>query len=139
MGRTEVKAKGLSSFVKQRPFWNFVAGYGFVLPALVLIVAFIFVPAIYGFLISLTKWDTMSPIRTFVGFSNYYDLLKFSEIWHSLFITLYYLVRTILITMALGLALFFFNEGLWILRRFAVPGGATEEVAFRILKLKPFQ
>lgn len=102
---TEDKATILFSFVKPRAFWNFVAGYGFVLPALVLIVAFIFVPAIYGFLISFTRWDMMSPTRTFVGLSNYYSLLKSTDFYHSLFVTLYYLVGTIPFTMALGLGL----------------------------------
>lgn len=92
-------------FMATRRFSDLVTGYGFVLPSLALILAFTFFPAIFGFLVSFTSWDMMSPTRTFVGVSNYVDLLGSSEFWHSLGVTMYYLVGTIPITMALGLGL----------------------------------
>jgi len=104
MTQTKAKATAAVPFLGRR-FSDFAAGYGFVLPSLALIVAFTFFPAIYGFLVSFTRWDMMSPTRTFVGLSNYVELLESSEFWHSLGVTVYYLVGTIPITMALGLAL----------------------------------
>ncbi|MGH7774372.1 MAG: carbohydrate ABC transporter permease [Candidatus Binatia bacterium] len=90
---------------RRRRFGDWVAGYGFVLPSLTIITAFTFVPIIYGFLLSFTRWDMMSPDRKFVGLDNYTNLLGSGEFWHSLFVTTYYLVGTIPLTMALGLAL----------------------------------
>jgi multiple sugar transport system permease protein len=101
----EMKDLRLPSIMRGRAFWNAVSGYGFVLPALALIVAFIFIPALYGFFISFFRWDMMSTTRTFVGASNYQELLTSSDFWHSLLVTVYYLVGTIPLTMTLGLAL----------------------------------
>ena len=84
---------------------DLVAGYAFVLPSLVLILVFTFVPALYGFAVSFTRWDMLSPRWTFVGLGNYSTLLQSRELWHSLLVTAYYLVGTIPVTMALGLAL----------------------------------
>ena len=92
-------------FLRKKQFRDLVAGYSFVLPSLVIITAFTFVPIVYGFIVSFTRWDMMSPTWTFVGLTNYYNLLTSNELWHSLFVTMYYLVGTIPITMALGLAL----------------------------------
>ncbi len=100
-----MKAAASVPFIRTRRFSDLVTGYGFVLPSLVLIAAFIFFPAIFGFLVSFTGWDMLSPTRTFVGLANYVELLGSSEFWHSLVVTMYYLVGTIPITMALGLAL----------------------------------
>lgn len=91
-------------FLRRRG-WDCIAGYGFVLPSLIIIVTFTFVPILYGFLLSFTRWDMMSPDRKFVGLQNYADLLTSVELWHSLFVTIYYLVGTIPLTMALGLLL----------------------------------
>ncbi len=105
MIRIRPKTRALMTFIATRRVADIVAGYGFVLPALLLIGAFVFLPAVYGFLVSFTRWDMMSPTRTFVGLSNYAELLESSEFWRSLAVTMYYLVGTIPITMALGLAL----------------------------------
>lgn len=105
MAQTETTVPKAAPLFRQRRFWDCVSGYGFVFPALLLIVAFVFVPAVYGFFISFYRWDMMSPTRTFVGLSNYTDLMASSEFWHSLFVTIYYLVGTIPFTMALGLTL----------------------------------
>jgi ABC-type sugar transport system permease subunit len=61
---------------------DLVAGYTFVLPSLVLILVFTFVPALYGFAVSFTRWDMLSPQWTFVGLGNYTTLLQSRELWH---------------------------------------------------------
>lgn len=94
-----------SPLLGRRQVSDLAAGYGFLLPSLLIIGAFVFVPALYGFLLSFTRWDMMSPNWTFVGLANYHNLLTSTELWHSLFVTTYYLVGTIPFTMALGLAL----------------------------------
>jgi multiple sugar transport system permease protein len=105
MIRAGVKAPAAVPWIRTRRFSDLVTGYGFVLPSLTLILAFTFFPAVYGFLVSFTRWDMMSPTRTLVGLSNYAELLESAEFWHSLGVTIYYLVGTIPLTMALGLAL----------------------------------
>ena len=102
---TLLQAPKKTRFFDRRRVWDCFAGYSFILPSLVLIVAFTFIPIVYGFLISFTRWDMMSPERKFVGVENYANLLSSDEFWHSLFVTIYYLVGTIPFTMALGLML----------------------------------
>lgn len=46
-------------------------GYLFIAPFFAVFLIFIFYPILYTFYISLTKWDGMSPVMTFVGLKNY--------------------------------------------------------------------
>ncbi len=48
-----------------------VAGWMFVLPSVLLIVLFGLIPVVWGFVLSLQKAGLISPIRPFIGLSNY--------------------------------------------------------------------
>ena len=50
--------------------------FTFILPALVMFTVFVVYPFIQGFPMSFTKWDGMSPNKTFVGLSNYLRIFK---------------------------------------------------------------
>ncbi len=84
-----------------------VAGFGFVLPAIVLFTAFIFLPMIYAFWISLQKWDILRP-PTFVGLDNYESLMVDPVFRASIINTLYYTIGTVPIGIVLSLTLAIF-------------------------------
>jgi multiple sugar transport system permease protein len=91
--------------LNRRAWADGLAGYGFVSPALVLISVFTFFPIAYGFVLSFSRWDMMSPQPKFVGAANYANLLGSTDFWHSLWVTGYYLAGTVPFTMFLGLLL----------------------------------
>ncbi len=79
-------------------------GYYFVLPFLLLLVLFKIYPLLYTFLISLMKWDLLSP-KQFLGLKNYQRLVAdevfYISIWNTFLIWLMNIVGR------LGIALFF--------------------------------
>ncbi len=66
----------------------------FIFPALLGFTIFYAYPAVRGFYISLTDWDLLGD-ATFVGLDNYTTLLKDPEFWHSMRVTLYYVLLNI--------------------------------------------
>ena len=106
MTRGETHTGSAKRWCFNRRAWaDGIAGYGFVSPALVLISVFTFFPIAYGFVLSFSRWDMMSPQPKFVGAANYANLLGSNDFWHSLWVTGYYLVGTVPFTMLLGLLL----------------------------------
>lgn len=93
-----------------RAFWNRTdrlrTGYGFVLPVLVLFVAFRIWPTINGFLLSFQDYRLMGG-STWLGLEHYRYLLQDDLFWHSLRVTLTYAAIAVPLTtvLALGLAL----------------------------------
>jgi multiple sugar transport system permease protein len=71
-GRSVPRQTTLSKNIQE---W--LAGYGFVTPALVVVLIFVFIPMIYAFFISFTNWTGLQPPREaqYVQFQNYQDLL----------------------------------------------------------------
>ena len=59
-------------------------GYLFVLPAVGLLAVFQLWPIVSGILLSLEKWDGLSPSRTFVGLANYASVLTDPTFWISI-------------------------------------------------------
>jgi len=74
-------------------------------PALVVIGIFTLLPIFYSFYLSLTDWDGFSPIKNFVGFSNYLELISSSDFWKSVGVTFYYAVGITIISVVAGLVL----------------------------------
>ncbi len=62
------------------------------LPALLVLGIFSIYPILYSGYLSLHDWDGFSPNRDFVGLQNYIDLFNSTQFWHSLQITLIYVV-----------------------------------------------
>jgi multiple sugar transport system permease protein len=55
----------------------------------VLFALFVLVPAVYGLVISLHRWNSLVPVHPFIGLQNYVDLvtpgsLTFSDFWSSM-------------------------------------------------------
>lgn len=81
-----------------------LAAWLFLLPALVGFIVFFAVPAVRGFYIGLTDWDLLSDAE-YIGFENYSDLLRDDNFWHSMWVTLYYVLLNIPLQTVLALVL----------------------------------
>jgi multiple sugar transport system permease protein len=76
----------------------------FILPSLVGFTVFYAVPAVRGLLISFTNWDLLGTPRP-VGLANYQKLLQDPQFWHSLRVTVYYVLLNIPLQTALAVGL----------------------------------
>jgi ABC-type sugar transport system permease subunit len=76
------------------------------LPSLVGVVLFLVIPVIFVILLSLVRWNLLTPIQ-WVGLSNYVNIFRFDGFGHSLLVTAYYVILNIPVqtVLALGLAL----------------------------------
>jgi multiple sugar transport system permease protein/sn-glycerol 3-phosphate transport system permease protein len=86
---------------ERREWLLFIALVG---PNLLLFGVFTFWPLIYNGYLSLTQWDMLSPVKTWVGLRNYVDNLTDPRFHEILFNTVYFTVASVLLTGALGLA-----------------------------------
>ncbi len=81
-----------------------LAGIGFLVPALLVLVSFLAVPAVYALAISFTRYDLVNAPR-FIGLANYTSLFADPQFWASTRVTVLFLVATGVPLMALSLAL----------------------------------
>ncbi|MCP3776592.1 sugar ABC transporter permease [Paenibacillus sp. MZ04-78.2] len=77
----------------------------YLLPALIPLTAFWFIPMGYVVYLSMMEWDFMSPEKLFVGFDNYTALLENPDFYRSLRVTFTFAAGTIVPTMIGGLLL----------------------------------
>ncbi len=73
------------------------------MPAMLVLGIFSIYPILYSGYLSLHDWDGFSPNRTFVGLQNYLDLFNSAQFWHSLQITLIYVVSITVLSSIGGL------------------------------------
>ncbi len=76
----------------------------FVAPATIGMAAFILLPVLVAFGLSLTNWELVGS-RDFVGFENYRILLGGNALWNSLWVTILFTLMSVPVAMALGLLL----------------------------------
>ena len=69
----------------------------FLLPALVLILAFYVLPNVINLYLSLTDWSTYKSQINFIGLRNFTDLAKTGELGGSLFVTLRYAIVVMIV------------------------------------------
>jgi multiple sugar transport system permease protein len=81
------------------------AAFGFILPAFVLLVVFIFYPMIHAFIISFQDYNLISSNNTFIGLDNYKSLLKDKSFLASLGHSFYFAVIVIPVQTAVSLGL----------------------------------
>ncbi|HEX6681933.1 MAG TPA: sugar ABC transporter permease [Candidatus Limnocylindrales bacterium] len=91
------------------PWWRSkaaLAGYVFILPYVIFFLAFRIVPAVMGTLLSLADYSLAGDIQ-FVGTENFSRLFGDAVFWNALWVTAYYTILTIPLSMvvALGMAL----------------------------------
>jgi ABC-type sugar transport system permease subunit len=85
-----------------------LVGYLYILPALLVLLAFHFLPILYAFYISLFNWRIRQ--GPFVGLGNYEAALNNTEFWDSLKVTIYYALgiipANVIFSVIIGYALF---------------------------------
>ncbi|MCR6493555.1 carbohydrate ABC transporter permease [Cellulomonas sp. P24] len=78
---------------------------GFLIPALVILGAFVIYPIVSGGFLSLTSWNGFGTVQTFVGLENYQRMLADSEFWNSLVVTVLYAGGVSILSVASGLGI----------------------------------
>ena len=71
------------------------AGWLFSLPHLVLFATFLLAPTLYGFIISLHRWQILAKTHPLVGFANYNAVLSDDIFWMALRNTAYFVVLVV--------------------------------------------
>jgi len=72
-------------------------------PALVLIIAFLYIPIIINFINSLYNWGALSPKKTFVGFDNYIRMVHDSVFWIAIRNNIIFIVTSIICQIGISL------------------------------------
>ncbi len=70
---------------------EWVTAYGFLLPNIIGLLVFVFIPIIYAFYVSLHDWNALSP-KAFSGMDNYKTLLEDTQWWSSVRKTLLFTI-----------------------------------------------
>jgi len=88
-------------------FKRSIPGYIFVLPALIILVLFLFIPILLSFFISLTDWNIYGladrSVVGFVGLENYKNVFKDAIFWKSLWNTLIFTGAGVPLTILISL------------------------------------
>src|SRR5215472_1102337 len=73
-----------------------LAGYAFLAPALLILLVFLLVPAIWVFGLSLFRWDLIANNPNFVGLANFERLFLRDDLWwQSVRQTVYYTAASV--------------------------------------------
>ena len=75
---------------KRRIVWAYI----FLAPQIVFFLVFSAYPIIMSYVYSFFKWSGTGPLKNFIGFDNYIQLLTSSRFWQSFEVTLYYIIGT---------------------------------------------
>jgi len=76
--------------------------YALLLPAVIWVVAFTFAPLLAVFRYSFANYVLGQGITGYVGFANYVDVLTSDQFWHSILVTVVYVVVAVPIELVLG-------------------------------------
>lgn len=79
--------------------------YLFIAPWVIGLVIFWIGPILASLLLSFTEWDIVAPSPTWVGLSNYQEMLRDRQFWQSLRVTLKYTVMSVPLYMVAGFGL----------------------------------
>jgi raffinose/stachyose/melibiose transport system permease protein len=104
LSRGAARMRGLSETApsrrgkKDHPLW-------FLIPALVVLVVFFFIPTVFNFVYAFTDWSSFKSGIGFVGFDNFVSLFTSGTLVNSLRVTLTYAVLVAIFQNVFGLAL----------------------------------
>lgn len=87
---------------RRRALLDTLGGWGFVAPAMVIVLGLSIFPAVWAFILSLQKWDGFSD-PTFIGLQNYQNLVTDVELGDALTHTVVYAVLFVPTSVFLGL------------------------------------
>jgi multiple sugar transport system permease protein len=86
------------------PSMNVLFPYILLLPSLLVIIGLVVYPAISTAYLSFFQTGPMFPVSMFVGLDNYFSIATSPSFRHSLFVTLYFVGASLVLTVVLGLA-----------------------------------
>jgi multiple sugar transport system permease protein len=89
---------------RRRRFREGLEGWGFVIPALIIVLGLSIFPAVWAFFLSLQKWNGFSP-AVGVGLANYQGMVTDSELQDALLHTILYVILFVPSSVGLGLFL----------------------------------
>jgi multiple sugar transport system permease protein len=89
---------------RRRRFREGLEGWGFVIPALIIVLGLSIFPAVWAFFLSLQKWNGFSP-AVGVGLANYQGMVTDNELQDALLHTILYVVLFVPSSVGLGLFL----------------------------------
>lgn len=102
LSRGAARVRGIAEAPRTRshdhPLW-------FLIPALVVLVVFFFVPTLYNFIYAFTDWSSFKSAINLVGFDNFASLFSNGTLLNSLRVTLVYAVLVAVFQNAFGLGL----------------------------------
>ena len=87
-----------------------ITAWWFLLPAVILVLVFVFYPTLYSLHLSFFKWNGISAHKKFVGFANYMHIFKDRILFKSIINTAYFVVVTMFIQSGISLILALFIE-----------------------------
>jgi multiple sugar transport system permease protein len=107
-----VSQRELFSRLVPRDWYDTLVGFAFILPFFVLYGAFVLLPILQGFRISLYAWDIIGSNSRFIGLGNYAHMLQDEIFWNSLRNTISFalLVGPSILALAMMLALLLNHE-----------------------------
>lgn len=94
--------EGLSGAARKKYWQETGTAYLYLLPATVIIALFHFLPIFYAFYVSLNKWGILR--ERFVGLDNYIRLATDPDFWKALTVTIWFVIGTVPLALALSLA-----------------------------------
>jgi multiple sugar transport system permease protein len=93
--------QGARPEARQRYWRETFTAYLYLLPATLILLTFHFLPIFYAFFVSLNKWGILQ--ERFVGLQNYINLLQDADFWQSLSVTVWFVIGTVPVALALSL------------------------------------
>jgi raffinose/stachyose/melibiose transport system permease protein len=69
----------------------------FALPGILIFLAVVIVPFLYGFYLTLTDWNGVTATKNIIGLSNYAEVFKDTDFWSSMGLTLKYVFFSVIL------------------------------------------
>jgi ABC-type sugar transport system permease subunit len=99
-------ARAVPSRRRGRAGADALSGYLLISPAMALLIVFVLLPALWIFWLSFQRWDLISGSSDYIGTANFERLLLRDDVFHKAVLqTVYFVVVTVPVSMALGLFL----------------------------------
>ncbi|WP_235480759.1 carbohydrate ABC transporter permease [Agromyces sp. Leaf222] len=104
LSKGAARARGIREFAasprakQDHPLW-------FLIPALVVLVVFFFIPTVFNFVYAFTDWSSFKSEIGFVGWDNFVSLFSSGQLLGALWVTLVYAVLVAVFQNVFGLAL----------------------------------
>lgn len=93
----------------RRRWREIITAYGYLSPAALVFLIFTLIPAVFVLYISFFHWNFLNTsLSTYRGLGNYHDLLTSGQFWHSILVTVYFLLGDVPVGVLLALLIALF-------------------------------